>query len=102
MRRTPLTHHVFRPEEEHVASGENDIVPPFCGWDQAVEEPGGRCRAISVYRKMKGLAGLRAAGVNLTRLMECRDYTQGIPGTVGEVLLSSCRDDVLCRHTRKG
>ena len=46
MRRAPLANSFFRPEEEHVASGENDILPPLGRWDQAVEEPRGGLRAL--------------------------------------------------------
>ena len=28
----------FRPEEVHGASGEDDVVPPMGGWNEAVEE----------------------------------------------------------------
>ncbi|MGD9092149.1 MAG: hypothetical protein PVF74_04850, partial [Anaerolineales bacterium] len=47
--RTPLPHLFFRPEEEHVVSGEDDIVPPICSWNQAVEEPVGVSRTIQTH-----------------------------------------------------
>jgi hypothetical protein len=50
MRRAPLANSFFRPEEEHVASGENDIVPPLGRRDKAVEEPSGWLRALKAYR----------------------------------------------------
>jgi hypothetical protein len=67
MRRAPLANPFFRPEEEHIASGENDIVPPLCRRDKAVEEPSGRLRALEAHLEMKRLPGLLATGVNLTR-----------------------------------
>jgi hypothetical protein len=35
----PRSDEFFRPEEEHGASGEDDILPPLGGWYQTVEEP---------------------------------------------------------------
>src|SRR5262249_8360079 len=37
----PLTHPLFRPEEEHAASREDDVVPPVRRGNGAVEEPAG-------------------------------------------------------------
>jgi len=35
----PLTNLLFRPEEEHPASGEDDVIPPVCRRHHAVEQP---------------------------------------------------------------
>jgi len=51
---------------------------------------------------MKQLTGLRATGIDLTRLMERRDHIQGIPGAVGEVLRSINNYHVLYRDAREG
>ena len=32
MRRAPLVNGLFRPEEEHGSSGEDDVVPPMRRW----------------------------------------------------------------------
>jgi hypothetical protein len=98
VRRAPLANPFFRPEEEHVASGESDIVPPLCRRDKAVEKPGGGFGALDAYLKTKRLSGLLATGGNLTRLMEHRRHSKGVPRAVGEVLLSSNHYPVLCRH----
>ena len=37
--RAPLSNLSFRPEEEHVVSGEDDVVPPFRRRHKAVKEP---------------------------------------------------------------
>jgi hypothetical protein len=39
MRDAPLPHPFFRPEEKHVASGENNVVPPFGRGNQAMKKP---------------------------------------------------------------
>jgi hypothetical protein len=36
---TPRLDLFLRPEEKHVASREDNIVPPFRGWYQTMEEP---------------------------------------------------------------
>ena len=35
----PLSHAFFRPEEEHVASRENDVFPPPRSWHETVKDP---------------------------------------------------------------
>jgi len=39
MRGAPLTNPFFRPEEKHVASGENNVVPPPGRWNKAMKKP---------------------------------------------------------------
>jgi hypothetical protein len=66
VRLAPLANSFFRPEEKHIASGEDNIVPPLRRRHQAVEQPGGSSRSIKIYLEMKRLTGLFAAGVNFT------------------------------------
>src|SRR5215470_6197739 len=40
--RTPGSNRFFRPEEEHVRSGEDKIIPPPRSWDEAMEKPARR------------------------------------------------------------
>jgi hypothetical protein len=63
MRRAPIANLFFRPEEEHVASGENDIVPPPRSRNNAVEEPVRRFRPLERHIQVIRLAGLLATGV---------------------------------------
>ena len=44
MRDAPLTNAFFRPEEKHVLSGENNVVPPLGRGNKTMEQPaaGGR------------------------------------------------------------
>ena len=67
MHRTPIPNQFFRPEEEHVASGEYDVVPPLRSWDKAVENPGRRFRFLEAHCKTKWISGLLVPGVNHTR-----------------------------------
>lgn len=69
MCRTPLTHPFFRPEEEHLASSENDIVPPLRGWDETMEEPVGGFWSVEVHCESERLSGLLATGVDNARLI---------------------------------
>jgi hypothetical protein len=45
----PLSNPFFRPEEEHVVSGKDDVVPPFRRRNQAVEEPVRGLRSLEVH-----------------------------------------------------
>ena len=38
----PLLNPFFRPEEEHVASGENNVVPPLGRGNKAMKKPAAR------------------------------------------------------------
>ena len=67
MRRAPIPDYFFRPEEEHVASGEYDVVPPLRSRDKAVKNPGRRFGLREAHCKAKWLSGLLAPGVNHTR-----------------------------------
>jgi hypothetical protein len=46
MRRAPLPNRFFRPEEKHVASGENNVVPPLGRGDKAMKKPAAGGRAF--------------------------------------------------------
>jgi hypothetical protein len=39
MRGAPLSNPFFRPEEKHVASGENNVVPPLGRENKAMKKP---------------------------------------------------------------
>ena len=39
MRGAPLPNSFFRPEEKHVASGENNVVPPLGRGNKAMKKP---------------------------------------------------------------
>jgi hypothetical protein len=39
MRSAPLPNPFFRPEEKHVVSSENNVVPPFRRGNKAMEKP---------------------------------------------------------------
>jgi len=93
----PFSNPSFRPEEEHVASGEYNIVPPLGCWNKAVENPVGRPWAVKTYLQTKWLAGLLATGMNYTRALKGSANPESIPGAVGEVPLSTDFHDVLCR-----
>ncbi len=65
----PAANHFFRPEEEHIASGEDDIVPPLRGWNEAMKKPIRSFGSFEAYCQMKRLVGLLAARMNGARLV---------------------------------
>ena len=84
--RAPGPNLFFRPEEEHVVSGKDDIVPPLRGRDKAVEEPVRSLRSLKTDVEVERLIGLRAARTNCRRLIQRRGDSQRVPGAVGKVL----------------
>src|SRR5205814_8020480 len=92
---TPCVNEFFRPEEEHVTSGKDQIVPPpGCGYE-AMEKPGRRFRSFQSDVKFKWSEALLTSGPNQPRPMKrCRD-SQCVPGTIGIVLDAIHRDLVL-------
>jgi hypothetical protein len=74
MRRAPLTNPFFRPEEKHVASGENNVVPPLGRGNKAMKKPAAGRRTFQANLQIKWLTGLFAAGMNLPRAMQRRRY----------------------------
>src|SRR5215813_817754 len=88
LRRAPLPNPFFRPEEEHGASGEDDVIPPLRRRHQAVEKPRRRFGPFEAHGQTQGLCGLLAPGVHPARSVERCRYAKGVPGAVGEVLLA--------------
>jgi hypothetical protein len=74
MRNAPLANPFFRPEEKHVASRENDVVPPFGRGNKTMEKPTARRRTVQANLQIERFTGLFAAGMNPTRAMERRRY----------------------------
>ncbi len=35
---TPLSHCLFRPEEQHGRSGVKDVIPPMCRWHRKMDD----------------------------------------------------------------
>lgn len=35
---TPLSHYLFRPEEQHGRSGVKDVIPPLCRWHRKMDD----------------------------------------------------------------
>jgi hypothetical protein len=99
MGRAPLPNLFFRPEEEHIVSGEDNIIPPFCRRDKAVKEPVRRLWPLQTDLEMKRLSRLRAMGVNRPRLMECRQDAERVPSAIGKVLNSIRLNDVVRRNS---
>jgi len=76
MRGAPLAECFFRPEEKHVASGENNVVPPSGGGDKTMEKPVARGRTFQANLQVKRFTGLLAAGMNPARAMQRRGYSE--------------------------
>jgi len=76
MRGAPLSNPFFRPEEKHVASGENNVVPPLGRWNKAMKEPTAGRRTVQANVQIERFAGLLAAGMNVPKAMQRRRYTE--------------------------
>ena len=70
MRGAPLTNPFFRPEEKHVVSGENNVVPPSGCGNKAMEKPVAGLRTAQTNLQSERFTGLLAAGMNLPRAMQ--------------------------------
>jgi len=69
MRRAPLANPFFRPEEKHIVSGKNNVVPPPGRGNKAVEKPSGPRRTFQADVQLERFTGLLAAGIDPTRPM---------------------------------
>src|SRR5262245_22696072 len=82
---TPRGDVLFRPEEEHSASGEDDVVPPPCRGNGAVEEPGARLRPLARHLEQERLHRVLAPRAHQRGLAKRRRDAQRVPGAVGVV-----------------
>ena len=99
--RAPLPRAFFRPEEEHLASGEDDVLPPLCSRHQAVEQPPGGLGAAVGHREIERLQRLLTPGVNDRRLVQRGRDAESVPGAVGVVRDTPGRHPVLRRDARE-
>src|SRR6266576_661755 len=96
MRRAPLANSFFRPEEKHVVSRENNVVPPPGCRNKAMEEPvAWRRRTVQANLQIEWFTRFLAAGMNLSRAMQRRRYPERIPGAVSEILRLIDDNDML-------
>ena len=76
MRGAPLTHHFFRPEEKHIASGENNVVPPLGRGNKTMKKPAAGRRTFQANLQIERFTGLLAAGMDLPTPMQRRRYAK--------------------------
>ena len=76
MRGTPLANPFFRPEEKHVVSGENNVVPPFGSGNKTMKNPAAGRRTFQANLQIERFTGLLAAGMNLPGAMQRRRYAE--------------------------
>lgn len=76
MRGAPLPNPFFRPEEKHVVSGENNVVPPLGRGNKAMKKPAAGRRTFQANLQIERFTGLFAAGMNTTRAMQRRRYAE--------------------------
>jgi hypothetical protein len=76
VRGAPLPNQFFRPEEKHVASGENNVVPPFGRGNKAMKKPAAGRRTFQANLQIERFSGLFAAGMNPPWAMQRRRYTE--------------------------
>jgi hypothetical protein len=68
----PLANSFFRPEEKHVVSSKNNVVPPLGRGNKAMKKPAARRRTFQANLEIKRFTGLFAAGMNPARAMQRR------------------------------
>ena len=76
MRGAPLTDPFFRPEEKHIASCENNVVPPFGSGNKAMKKPVAGRRTFQTNLQIYRFTGLLAARMNAPRAMQRRRYAE--------------------------
>jgi hypothetical protein len=72
MRGAPLTNPFFRPEEKHVVSRENNVVPPLGRGNKAMEKPVAGRGTFQANVQVERFTGLLAARTNLSWAMQRR------------------------------
>src|SRR5918997_6124133 len=73
---------LFRPEEVHRASGEDDVVPPAGSGDEAVEEQALVVGSPAAHRDRSRLTAVGAGGLDLAVDLERTADPESIPGAV--------------------
>ena len=76
MRSAPLANPFFRPEEKHVVSGENNVVPPFGRGNKAMKKPTAGRGTFQTNFQIERFTGLLAARMNLSWPMQRRRYPE--------------------------
>ena len=102
MRGAPLANPFFRPKEEHIASRENNVFPPFGRGNKAVKKPVAGRRTFQANLQIEQFTRLFATRMNLPATMKRCGNTECIPAAVREILCSIGDDDMLGRHTGDG
>jgi hypothetical protein len=76
MRSTPLPHQFFRPEEKHVVSGENNVVPPLGSGNKAMKKPAAVRGTFQTNFQIERFTGSLAARMNPPGAMKRRRYAE--------------------------
>jgi hypothetical protein len=76
MRGAPFTNPFFRPEEKHVISGENNVIPPPGRGNKAMKKPVAWRRTFQANLQIQRFVRLLAAGMNSPRAMQRRWYAE--------------------------
>jgi hypothetical protein len=82
-RAEPASDVLFRPEEVHCASGEDDVVPPVRGGDEAMEEQVVAIDPASVHFDRVGLPTVGAGRFDVAIKVECGEHAERVPRAVG-------------------
>src|SRR4051812_23755234 len=97
----PSFYVLLRPEEIHRASGEDDVVPPTRGRDEAMEEKIPIVDLTVSYLHHVRLAAIGARRLDSTVHIESAEDAKGIPGAVC-IPPEVTRVDAICRrHCRE-
>jgi hypothetical protein len=101
VRDAPLLNPFFRPEEKHVVSGENNVVPPLGRGNKAMKKPAARWRTFQADLQIERFTGLLTARMNSSGAMQRRRYAECIPGAVSEIFRLTDDHNMLSRYAGK-
>lgn len=97
----PPCYMLFRPEEVHRASGEDDVVPPLRSRHQTVEDQFRHVRTLIADEDGHGFAAVPAGGFDPSIRGEGGTDAERIPGTVGIPPAAACMHAVGRRNGGK-
>ena len=94
---------LLRPEEDHRASGEGDVVPPAPGRDDEVDEQVGAANELAVaYLELERLTAVGALGPHGAVCVQRGGDPKRVPGAVREPGPSAGLDPVRCLDGGEG
>jgi len=92
---------LFRPEEEHGSSSEDDVVPPVGGRNGEMHDPICVREAASADRESDTLSTIRAGCYDSAILGDHSEDAEGVPDAIPPPMHEPRGNSKGCRHGRK-